>query len=149
MTTHHYATRLRWVGRTDDYETYDRTHTVESGAAPGLRLSADPAFRGDPALLNPEQLLVAAASSCQLLSFLALAARSGVVVLEYTDEGEALMPEDDRPVRLAEITLRPRITVSGADRAKVERLVAKAHDECYVANSLRTPVRVLAEVVVD
>lgn len=110
-------------------------------------MSADPAFRGDPALVNPEQPLLAAAISCQLLSFLAIAARSGVDVLPYGDDAEAVMPEDDRPVRITEIVLRPRVVVRGAAddgrlRAKVGRLLAKAHDECYVANSLTATMRI-------
>jgi len=105
-------------------------------------VSADPAFRGDPALANPEQLVLAAASSCQLLSFLAVAARAGVEVTGYTDEATAMMPQDGPPVRIRQITLRPVITVRDADPATVERLVRTAHDECYVANSLTTVVHV-------
>lgn len=106
-------------------------------AADALALSADPAFRGDPERMNPEQLLVAAASSCQLLSFLAICARSGVDVLAYDDEADALMPEHDHPVRITEITLRPRIVVAaGSNLERVRRIVDKAHEECYIANTL-------------
>lgn len=77
-----------------------------------LNLSSDPAFRGDPAKLNPEQLLVLAASSCQMLSFLALAARARIDVRRYHDRGEAEMPEGELPVRIARITLRPRIVLA-------------------------------------
>ena len=73
---HTYRTSLTWDGTTSGgYKRYDRTHQLRAEpAAAGLTLSSDPAFLGDPTLLNPEQLLVAAASSCQLLSFLAVAA---------------------------------------------------------------------------
>ena len=73
--------------------------------------------KGDPAVLNPEQLLVMAASSCQMLWFLHLAAKARIDVVAYEDEAEALMPEDEEPVRITEITLRPRITVT-ATRAR-------------------------------
>jgi organic hydroperoxide reductase OsmC/OhrA len=141
MTTHRYAASAVWSGSTGvGYDDYSRAHEVVLGGAGELKVSADPAFRGDPALVNPEQLVLAAASSCQLLSFLAIAARSRVDVVSYTDEAEAEMPDDDRPVRLTRITLRPRITVRGADQAKIEKLVRKAHDQCYIANSLTTEI---------
>ena len=74
--------------------------------------------KGDPAMLNPEQLLLMAASSCQMLWFLHLAAKARVDVVAYEDDAEALMPEDEEPVRITEITLRPRITVDRRARAR-------------------------------
>src|SRR5215468_6496044 len=84
---HRYATTLRWSGSTGvGYDAYDRSHTVAVDApAPDLALSGDPAFGGRPDRLNPEQLLVLAASSCQALSFLALAARARIDVVAYED----------------------------------------------------------------
>lgn len=143
MTTHTYATTLTWSGSTGaGYRHYSRAHHVVPSGAAGIALSADPAFRGDPALANPEQLLLAAASSCQLLSFLAVAARAGVDVIDYTDQATAVMPQDRQPVRITQITLRPVITIRDADPATVEQLVKTAHDECYIANSLATMVTV-------
>ena len=147
---HRYRTRCSWSGSTaGGYDGYSRAHRAEAPpAATGLTLSADPAFRGDPGLLNPEQLLVLAAASCQLLSFLAVAARARLDVVAYDDEAEAVMPEDDRPVRLTAIVLRPRIVLEpGPSERRVRHLVEVAHRECYVANSLATPVRVEPTVV--
>ncbi|HWT22869.1 MAG TPA: OsmC family protein [Solirubrobacteraceae bacterium] len=112
-TVHAYRCRVGWSGSTGEgYPAYSR----EDGAAapPGeteLRPSADPAFLGDAARLNPEQLLLVAASSCRLLSFLAIAARARIDVVAYDDGAEATMPEDAEPVRIAAITLRPTIVV--------------------------------------
>lgn len=148
---HRYETRCRWRGSTaGGYAAYSRTHTAgATSAAVELTLASDPAFRGDPSLLNPEQLLVISASSCQLLSFLAIAARAGLDVREYDDAAEGLMPEDDEPVRITEIVLRPRIVVGpGTDVERVRAFCEQAHHECYVANSLRTEVRVEPEIVV-
>ncbi|QWF78953.1 OsmC family protein [Amycolatopsis sp. CA-230715] len=145
MTAHTYRTSLSWSGSTGDYDSYDRGHEVTIGAAP-LAVSADAAFRGDPELANPEQLLVAAASSCQLLSFLAVAALSGVEVVRYHDSAEGVMPEAERPMRLTRIVLRPRVVVRGATAERVERLLRKAHRQCYIANSLTSEV-VLEPVV--
>ncbi|MEZ5142300.1 MAG: OsmC family protein [Acidimicrobiales bacterium] len=152
-SVHRYRTTCRWEGSTAvGYEAYDRRHVVTAPPAETeLVLSSDPAFRGEPALVNPEQLVVAAASSCQLLSFLAVAARARIDVVAYDDEADAVMPEDDPPVRLTRITLRPRITIRRRDgrptEDRVRRLVAVAHRECFIANSLRTEVVVEPTVV--
>lgn len=99
--------------------------------------------KGDPAVLNPEQLLLMAASSCQMLWFLHLAAKARVDVVAYEDEALALMPEDEEPVRITEITLRPRITVSGdATDERVHKLVDSAHGYCFIANSLSCAMRI-------
>lgn len=149
--THTYRATLAWEGSTaDGYDHYDRTHRVTVPPAAGaLTLSSDPAFKGDPDVPNPEQLLLAAASSCQLLSFLAFAARSRIEVLAYEDDAEALMPEDDPPVRITQITLRPKVTVGpGANVDRVYRLVDKAHADCYIANTVNAEMRIEAVVEV-
>jgi organic hydroperoxide reductase OsmC/OhrA len=143
VTIHTYAITLTWSGSTGaGYRRYSRSHQVVPRGAAGIAMSSDPAFRGDPSLANPEQLLLAAASSCQLLSFLAVAARAGVDVVDYTDDAAAVMPEQGRPVRIDRITLRPVIAVRGVDAVTVQQLVKTAHEDCYVANSLAVPVDV-------
>jgi organic hydroperoxide reductase OsmC/OhrA len=147
--THRYRTVCTWSGTTAvGYDAYDRTHTVVAPPARHeLTLASDPAFLGDPDLLNPEQLLLASASSCQLLAFLAVAARARISVLAYRDEAEAVMPPEPVPTRITEIRLRPEITVaSGADEAKVHRLVEVAHHECFIANTLSCAIDVRATV---
>ena len=143
MTTHSYATSLTWSGSTGlGYDHYGRTHRVVPRGAGGLVLSSDPAFLGDPDLANPELLLLAAASSCQLLSFLAVAARARLDVVGYSDEASAVMPEEPRPTRISEIVLRPRISLRGKGSERVDRLVRIAHDECFIANTLACEMRV-------
>lgn len=148
-TTHVYRTALLWSGSTaEGYESYPRQHQVSAtGAVAELQLSSDPAFKGDPTLLNPEQLLVAAASSCQLLSFLAVAAKARIDVVGYLDEAVAVMPEDDPPMRITRIDLHPTVTVAvtGPSRPDVERLehlTEVAHRSCFIANSLNSEVAV-------
>ncbi|HZI98568.1 MAG TPA: OsmC family protein [Actinomycetales bacterium] len=144
--THTYRSTLTWQGSTGvGYDDYPRTHRVAVPPADAeLVLSSDTAFRGDAHLANPEQLLLASASSCQLLTFLAMAARARIDVVDYADDAEAVMPEDSTPMRITKVTLRPRVVVAaGADLDRVRRLVARAHDACYIANTLT------AEMVVD
>src|SRR6266540_3826251 len=147
---HRYMTTCTWRGSTGaGYEAYDRSHDVDALPAEAtLALSSDPAFGGDATRLNPEQLLVMAASSCQLLSFLAVAARARIDVIGYRDDAEGEMPEDDPPMRITRVTLRPRIMIRGdVDAARVRHLVEVAHRECFIANSLTTDVVVEPEVV--
>jgi organic hydroperoxide reductase OsmC/OhrA len=149
MTTsgeeHRYRATCSWAGSTGDgYDAYDRRHDAASPPSETtLALSGDPAFRGDPRFLNPEQLLVLAAASCQLLSFLAVAAAARIDVIEYTDDAEGVMPEERGPMSITRIVLRPRITVRGdVDDARLEHLCEVAHRECFIANSLRTEIAV-------
>jgi organic hydroperoxide reductase OsmC/OhrA len=150
VVSHHYHVRCEWSGTTAvGYDAYDRTHTATVAQATRLTLSSDPAFRGDPQLLNPEQLLVLAAASCQLLSFLAVAARARIDIQHYEDDGEGEMPDDDQPVRITSIVLRPKIRVAaGPSEARVRHLVEVAHRECYIANSLRTDIRIEPTIVI-
>jgi organic hydroperoxide reductase OsmC/OhrA len=148
--THRYTAQLTWAGSTaEGYDHYSRAHDATWGPGsdsppPPLSLSADPAFGGDPAKLNPEQLLVLAASSCQMLSFLAVAARARIDVTAYEDDATGEMPEDDKPMRITRITLRPSITLKGdaPDDARLTQLVHTAHRHCFIANSLTTDVAV-------
>jgi len=150
MTTHRYATSVDWRGSTaSGYEHYRREHdAMVAPASISLELTADPAFGGTPGRLNPEQLLVLAAASCQLLSFLAATARARIDVVAYHDDAEGEMLDDERPVRVTRITLRPRITVQGnVSDERILHLVDVAHRECYIANSVTTEIVIEPQIV--
>ena len=137
---HRYEARTRWTGSTGaGWEVYDRAHTASAPPA-GQELTVTTGeAKGDPRLLNPEQLVVVAASSCQLLWFLHLAAKARIAVVEYGDDAEGEMPED----RLTCIVLRPRIVVTGhVPVERIERLCQLAHERCNIANSLTAEVLV-------
>ena len=139
---HRYDAHTHWTGDTGlGWEHYSRAHTASAPPAePNLTITTGES-KGDPAQLNPEQLVLMAASSCQLLWFLHLASKARIDVIEYEDEADAEMPEDNPPVRLTRMTLRPRIVVkSGPTEERVKHLVELAHNECYIANSLNTDV---------
>jgi organic hydroperoxide reductase OsmC/OhrA len=140
---HLYTARCSWSGSTaDGYEGYDRTHLAEAAPAQvRLELSSGDPGVGDPGRLNPEQLVVMAAASCQLLWFLHVAAKARLDVREYTDQAEGVMPSEDLPVRLTRIVLRPHIVLgSGPAEQRVRELIDLAHRHCYIANSLRSEV---------
>lgn len=152
MTDHTYRAAIAWEGSTGGgYTAYTRDHegSVPPATEP-FALSADPHFRGDATRANPEQLLVLAASSCQMLSFLHVAATAHLDVLDYTDDAEGIMPEGERPMRLTRITLRPKVLVAaGSDVSRFEDLMHEAHESCFIANSLNTEVVVEASVEVS
>jgi len=143
VPTHRYETRLQWTGSTGlGWGRYDRAHTaLAPPAEQEIRLTTGESH-GDPSILNPEQLVVMAASSCQMLWFLHLASKARIDVVEYEDEALGLMP-DDEPVRITAITLRPRIVIAGeASEERVRKLVRTAHEHCFIANSLRSEMKV-------
>jgi organic hydroperoxide reductase OsmC/OhrA len=97
--------------------------------------------------VDPEEALVAAASSCHMMSFLFVAAKAGFVVDRYEDDARGIMTKNQRgKLFISRITLRPIIAFSGGKQpnaAELEVLHHQAHEECYIANSI------LAEVVVE
>ncbi len=113
-----------------------------------MRGSADPMFRGSRELPNPEDLFLAALSSCHMLSYLALCARQGVSVLSYEDHASGtLVFTADGGGRFEEVTLSPVVTIAdGAKLPLAESLHAEAHRLCYIASSSSTDVRHAAMV---
>ena len=149
MSTHRYEARLNWTGSTGlGWEHYDRTHSVTAPPAEQEVRVTTGESKGDPSILNPEQLLLMAASSCQMLWFLHLASKARIDVVAYEDEASAVMPEDDPPVRITEIVLRPRVTVAGdASDERVRKLLDTAHEHCFIANSLNSSMSIEPSVV--
>jgi organic hydroperoxide reductase OsmC/OhrA len=122
-------------------------HTVTFAGRPALEVSAAPQYQGDPTRLNPEELFLAAVASCQMLTYLALAPRTNVDVLSYEDRPTATLAIVDRKMRIQAVLLRPRITIGSQDESAALDLVEKAHEGCFVANSVSCEVRVEPTVV--
>jgi organic hydroperoxide reductase OsmC/OhrA len=139
---HRYQVHTRWSGETRGYDGYAREHVIEVPDKPTLRVSADPAFLGDASCHNPEDLLVAALSSCHMLWYLHLCAAKGIVVTGYEDAAEGTMEEAPHGGRFTLVVLRPVVTITEArhlDRA--QSLHERAHAACFIANSVSFPVR--------
>jgi organic hydroperoxide reductase OsmC/OhrA len=141
---HSYAVRLSWTGAsagtTRDYSAYSREHELIFAGKPSLRASADPAFRGDASAYNPEELLVAALSSCHMLSYLALCARDRIAVVAYDDDAAGTMEESGAGGRFTLVTLRPRVLVDDDRLDRARALHEAAHASCYIASSVNFPV---------
>ncbi len=129
---------------------YSRAHTWRFDGGAEVPASASPHVvprpLTDPTGVDPEEAFVASLSSCHMLWFLALAAQRGFVVERYEDEAEGMLAKDDAGrLAMTEVTLRPHV-VYAPDAAPSEdegrALHHAAHEKCFIANSVRTDVRV-------
>ncbi len=145
--THRYTATVEWTGNTGDgtrtYKSYERAHVISVTGKPPIPGSSDPAFRGDAARWNPEDLLVSSLSTCHMLWFLHLAAAAKVVVTAYVDHASGTMVEDaSGGGRFTEVVLEPEVTIEGIfDTTKIDTLHHEAHEKCFIANSVNFPVR--------
>jgi len=150
---HAYTVTITWTGNTgpgtQSYRSYERRHDIGTLGKPTIPASSDPAFRGDPARYNPEELLVASLSSCHMLWYLHLAAVAGLVVVEYQDIAEGVMIEQaDGGGAFTEVVLCPEIILAhGADLLRAHALHADAHAKCFIANSVKSEVRCQSQVL--
>jgi organic hydroperoxide reductase OsmC/OhrA len=150
---HRYRVDVVWTGNrgtgTDTYRSYSRNHLIRVPGKPDLPGSADPTFRGDATRYNPEDMLVAALSTCHMMSYLHMAAMAGVVVTAYDDAAEGRMETQGDGGHFVEVVLRPVVTVTaGSDPARAMALHDDAHDACFIANSVNFPVRCEPRIVV-
>lgn len=150
---HLYQTNLNWTGNTGEgtksFVGYSRAHEISVNGKPLISGSSDPHFRGDAARYNPEEMLVASLSACHMLWYLHLCAEAGVVVTDYKDQATGRMIETENGGgRFVEVTLQPRVIISiESDITSANALHHKAHDLCFIANSMNFPVR--AEAVIS
>jgi len=143
---HDYKAHLVWDGNlgtgTSTYTGYGRKYRLQIDGKPDLTGSADPIFRGDANTYNPEDLFVAALSSCHLLSYLALCARTKINVVAYEDNASGtLLLRPDGGGAFESVTLRPVVTIApGSDEKRALELHDTAHDLCFIAASVKVPV---------
>jgi organic hydroperoxide reductase OsmC/OhrA len=127
------------------YQTYSRDHEWRFDGGVAVPGSANPAYLGNEAGVDPEEAFVAALSSCHMLTFLAIAAKKRLVVDSYDDHAVGLMAKNaDGRLAVTEVTLRPKIVFAGRtpDARTLEKMHQLAHEECFIANSVTTRVKV-------
>lgn len=153
--THNYELETIWEGNrgegTKTYAGYGRGHRLVVPPKPDIALTADLAFRGDPGVHNPEELLVAALSSCHMLSYLALCALAKIEVTSYRDKATGTMVTDNSGGgHFTEVMLRPHVTIANAkDLEKARELHETARHQCFIADSVNFPVKHEPAVVVE
>ena len=148
-----YTATIRW---TRDPETdfargqYSRAHSWEFDG--GVTVPASPSPHvvpqpwSDTSAVDPEEAFVASLASCHMLFFVDLARRAGFVVDSYVDQSEGLLEKrDDGKMWMSQVTMRPQVAFSGDKRptdADIADLHHRAHDQCFIANSVTTKVTV-------
>jgi len=146
MSTHHYTLKITWTGNTGEgtsaYRSYERAHTIQISGKPDLFGSSDPSFRGDKSRHNPEDLLLAALSSCHMMSFLHVCVTEKIVVTAYEDHATAEMQVNaDGSGRFTSVTLNPVVTVAVAEMGEnLNAFHHRASTLCFIANSVNFPV---------
>lgn len=146
-STHEYEAKLVWEGNTGEgtasYTSYGRRYRVLIDGKPDLVGTADPAFRGEADLHNPEDLFLASLSACHMLTYLALCAKRKIRVLDYADDARGTMVTNlAGGGKFEEVTLRPRVTVQGTEHIELAtQLHDTAHDLCFIAASCSIPIR--------
>lgn len=144
---HHYNITTEWTGKTAEgtknVKKYNRTHTITNQGKPELILTTDNPHVGDKTKLNPEDLLVSSISSCHMLSYLYVCALEGIVITSYIDNANGIMTENvTGGGSFKEVTLNPVFSV--ADENMVEKAIElhhKAHEICYIANSVNFEIK--------
>jgi organic hydroperoxide reductase OsmC/OhrA len=154
MAAHEYHALIHWARGSALFtdNRYSRGHTWRFDGGVEVPASSSPSVVRVPlsveAAVDPEEAFVAALSSCHMLWFLSLAATAGWCVDDYSDEAVGVMGRNAAgKSAMLHVTLRPRVKFVGEPRpaaADIERLHHRAHEECFIANSVTTEVRVAA-----
>ena len=143
---HFFKVALNWVlGEQPKQSTtkfYSKSHTITIDGKPDLNISAAKAFKGDPSLYNPEDLLLSSLTSCHMMSYLYCCKQNNIDVISYTDHAQATLEvNNDGSGRIVEVTLHPEVTI--LDASQIELAIAlhkKANELCFIANSCNFPV---------
>jgi len=129
-----------------EYQKYPRDHTWKFDGGHEMQASAAPAYLGNPRFVDPEEAFVASLSSCQMLTFLAVACKKKFVLDEYVDEAVGHMEKNaEGKLAITRVTLRPRLKFSGDKQPTAEELKEMnraAHDQCFIASSVKTEVTI-------
>jgi organic hydroperoxide reductase OsmC/OhrA len=142
MTQHHI--RLNWEKGDGPftYSEYTRNHAIAfKNGQETMIASAAPSYKGDASKADPEDLLVAALSSCHMLSFLAIAAKKRLTVQSYQDDATGFLEDEGGKLWIKRVILRPKVAID-ADAATLAQIHHQAHEACFIANSVKTEVSV-------
>jgi organic hydroperoxide reductase OsmC/OhrA len=147
-----YTAGIRWSRGEQKFtdNRYSRAHTWHFDGGTVVPASSSPAVvplpMSDAGAVDPEEAFVASLSSCHMLWFLSLAAKRGYVVDAYADDASGVMAKNAAgKLAMTAITLRPLVTFGGAklpDRAALDALHHAAHEECFIAASIRSEVAI-------
>ena len=151
-----YQASVRWQRQEQPFidKRYSRAHSWHFDGGTVVSASSSPQVVplpwSDPAGVDPEEAFVASLASCHMLWFLSIAAEAGWLVDEYSDDACGVLARNDqRQMVMTQVTLRPEVRFGGAkqpDSAELQRLHHQAHASCFIANSVKTEVRIEAVI---
>ena len=143
---HEYTSRIAWTGNrgegTRSYRGYDRTWDIATPGKPVVHCSNDPLLGGNPALANPEDLLLSSLAACHMLWYLHYASEAGIVVSSYQDDPVGIGESSPNGAgRFVRAILKPHIVLRpGSDLAKADAIHHRIHEVCFIARSVNFPV---------
>jgi organic hydroperoxide reductase OsmC/OhrA len=143
---HLFKAKLNWFS-TNQQEVptskkYSKNHSIAIESKSILNVSAAKAFKGDPTLYNPEDLLLSSVVSCHMMSYLYVCEQNGIEVLSYTDTAEATLEvQENGSGRFTEVRLYPKVVIRQKEKiAEALFLHQKANELCFIANSCNFPI---------
>ena len=142
MAEHHIVLNWEKGDAPFTYDAYPRNHAISfKNGQETVIFSSSPAYKGDASKADPEDLLVAALSSCHMLSFLAIAAKKKLTVHSYQDDAVGFLENDSGKLWMTRVILRPKVAID-ADAEALAHIHHLAHEACFIANSVKTLVSV-------
>ncbi|WP_417666742.1 OsmC family protein [Roseibium sp.] len=154
MKGHSYDAEIVWKASGEFAKgRYSRAHVWRFDGGVEVPASASPSVVRVPYSLeeavDPEEALVAALSSCHMLTFLDIARHAGLMIEAYEDKAVGVMGDlGDRRYWVEKVILRPMITFKGdalPDAALLQELHEKSHKICFIANSVKTEIEIAPE----
>ncbi len=146
-----YVAEILWLRGEQDFlrNGYSRAHVVRFDGGVEIAGSSSPHVvplpMSDAAAVDPEEMFVASLSSCHMLWFLSIAAKRRFCVDRYRDSALGTMEKNEAgKLAMTVVTLRPEVTFSGElqpSRVQIDQMHHEAHDECFIANSVKSVVR--------
>lgn len=150
-----YTATISWSRNQDSFSDnkYSRVHTWAFDGGAVVKASSSPHVVPVPyssaEAIDPEEAFVASLSSCHMLWFLHLAAKGGFVVEQYEDSAEGVMARNESgKLAMTEVSLYPKVIFAGdsqPNKSDIEQLHHAAHEECFIANSVKSKVQVVIE----
>jgi organic hydroperoxide reductase OsmC/OhrA len=135
-----YETEIEWKG--------DKDLQVASGKLPAIAAGAPPEFKGREGLWAPEHLFIASLNSCYMLTLLAIAEFSKIVIVSFSSSAKGKLEKAaGSSYQVTEIVVKPRVVIASvADLARMPRIFEKAKENCFVSNSIKSTIKIEPEV---
>lgn len=144
--THLFEGGLRWTGQSGEADgklKLERAFVLDFPGIAPIAGSSPAVFRGDDAYHNPETLMVASLMACHHLTYLSTCERAGVRIVSYQDSATGTLAMKDGKMRMVEVLLRPVVRIADATQLEAATAAhAKAHEHCFMANSVNFEVKV-------